>query len=597
MKKLLISLGLILLSAIIVAPRFYHLGSQPPGLHIDEVSFAADAKAIVETGRDTWNTPWPTVFKAFGEWKAPGLTYSMAFWSFILGRMDTFVARIPSAFAGLTILACLYFSLIYLLGSKAKYIALFSVFVLSFSPWHFDMSRTFYEALSAGALMAISLTLLTKAVLSHDASLKTWVIIAALASLAGYWYASVRYVIIAILLFSAAIQPIQLKKKLQLGLVIFATILVVGIAWIPDLFSSRGLTRLYFYQEKSAFSSSLSINEKRQFCYLSFAKDQQLAKICYVFWNKPLFTATHVGSTYLTYLGPEFLFMSSGSEHGFDGYYGAYLMPLAPLYLLGFIEMLLGTSRYLTSIFAKKSRVEDRDLVYTIYTSAILFSLFPAAISSSVTPRMGVLFLYLAAIMIGLGAYRFTHWIKTHIPRLSLPVYLAYSLVIIFFVIQSLLHYFAVFTRSNDWAWTSDAETVFTYVKQKSPSYDRIVDTTLHGPLAPYFYGDITTRDIQQATHTVPDSAGWSFVEKAGKYELLRRDIRDLACEKWGNSDHRKTLVITQHVAELEGVDKFSAKTWNGVEVMHEVYDLDLVVAYELDHNSSFKGTCTSGAK
>jgi len=29
------------------------------------------------------------------------------------------------------------------------------------------------------------------------------------------------------------------------------------------------------------------------------------------------------------------------------------------------------------------------------------------------------------------------------------------------------------------------------------------------------------------------------------------------------------------------------------VEIMHEVYDLDTVIAYELDHNSSFKGTCS----
>ena len=210
---------------------------------------------------------------------------------------------------------------------------------------------------------------------------------------------------------------------------------------------------------------------------------------------------------------------------------------------------------------------------------------------------MGVLYLYIAAIMIGLGVLRFQNFVSQLFPHLKSLIYWGYGLVIFFFIAQSLLHYFAVFTRSNDWAWTSDAQAVFTYVKSVSPQYDRIIDTTLHGPLAPYFYGDLTTNEVQQGIHSSPDGQGWSFLVQAGKYELIRRDIRDLACEKWGTSDHRKTLVITQKVADLDGVAQFSAKTWNGVEVMHEVYDLDLVVAHELDHNSSFKGTCTAKAK
>ena len=594
MKKLFLSFAAILLALVILVPRFYHLGSQPPGLHIDEVSFAADAKAIVETGRDTWNNRFPVVFKAFGEWKAPGLTYSMAFWTLLLGRMDTTVARLPSAVAGLVMLMSLYFTLIYLLGEKAKSVALFIVFVLAFSPWHFDMSRIFYEALSAGTIMALSLMVLVKVIMGKDKRISSWVILAGLASLAGYYYASVRYGVIATILLAALLEPIELKKRLKLSVVVLATIFIVGIAWVPDLFSKRGLTRLYFYQEKSAISSSLNIDQKRQFCYLSFAKDIRYAKICYVFWNKPLFTLINTGKTYLSYLGPEFLFMSSGAEHGVDGYYGTYLLPLAPLYLLGFIELLIGMGRFVTSLFSKKIITSERDRAYFILGSAVIISLFPAALSNSITPRMGVLFLYIVAIVIGLGASIAIEWIKSHMPRLALPIYVAYSLVIIFFIIQSLLHYFAVFTRSNDWAWTSDTSTVFSYVRSVSPKYERIIDTTLHGPLAPYFYGDLTTSEIQHGTHSEPDSAGWSFLAQAGKYELIRRDIRDLACEKWGTTDHRKTLVITQKADGLDGVTRFTAKTWNEMEVMHEVYDLDLVVAHELDHNSSFKGTCTA---
>ena len=54
-KKLLKPLFLIIVAFVIIFPRFYQLGSTPHGLHIDEVSFAADAKSLAETGRDTWD--------------------------------------------------------------------------------------------------------------------------------------------------------------------------------------------------------------------------------------------------------------------------------------------------------------------------------------------------------------------------------------------------------------------------------------------------------------------------------------------------------------------------------------------------------------
>jgi hypothetical protein len=75
--------------------------------------------------------------------------------------------------------------------------------------------------------------------------------------------------------------------------------------------------------------------------------------------------------------------------------------------------------------------------------------------------------------------------------------------------------------------WTSDSASVFGYVKRVSKDYDRVVDSELHGPLAPYFYGDLTTSDVQNGAHSTPDPFGFIF---AGKYEL-DTNITDLACE------------------------------------------------------------------
>lgn len=584
MKKILAYIASILFLGIIIVPRFYHLGSQPPGLHIDEVSFAADAKAIAETGRDTWNKPWPTVFKAFGEWKAPGLVYSMAFWTKILGRMDNTVTRLPSAIAGLTILAALALTLHTLFPKKASYLFIaVSVFLVAFSPWHFDMSRIFYEAFSALAFLALSLWLMTKGTLAPKFSLKIWLAAAALAGLAGYWYASIRYVVILTLLLAVALQQWNFKTKLKFGFILLSALLLVGVFWVKDLTSDRGLNRLYYYQNKMNTGATLEIDEKRQYCYLSVNKNPKLAKLCYTIWNKPVAQATGALRTYATYLGTDFLFVKSISEFGFDSEYGAYLLPLLPLYLVGLFFVLKGA-------VARKS---DLDRIYALYVGTALISLVPAAVANNINMRMGLPALYLVGLTIGIGVFHTQTWLRSHLPKLSALVYLGYAGIIAFYIIQSLAHYFLVFTHSNDLMWTADAGAIFSYVKSVSPRYDYIIDTELHGPLAPYFYGDLTTSEVQNGTHSTPDPFGFTYLTSAGKYELRHASITDLACEKLGKKDLRKTLVITIPVAELTSIRKYAGMSWSGALLLHEVYDLDDVVNYELKTNANFKVTCT----
>jgi hypothetical protein len=585
MKKIFIAIATLLFLAVIIAPRFSHLGSQPPGLHIDEVSFAADAKAIAETGRDTWNKPWPTVFKAFGEWKAPGLVYSMAIWSKVLGRMDNTVTRLPSAIAGLTILLMLGLTLNSLLPVKKYHWTALAVaiFVLAFSPWHFDMSRIFYESFSALAIFSISLWLMTKATMAPKYSRNTWLAAAALAGFAGYWYASIRYVVIAVLVLAVFVQKWRWSAKLKSGFLLMATLLLVGGFWVKDLASNRGLNRLYYYQNKTSTGATLEIDEKRQYCYLSLDKNPKLAKLCYIIWNKPVSMATGAVKTYATYLGTDFLFVKSISEYGFDSEYGAYLLPLLPLYLVGLFFVLRGA-------LARKT---DLDRVYALYVGTALISLIPAAVANNINMRMGLPALYLVGLTIGIGIYHTLVWLRAYLPKLSWLVYLTFAAILGFYIVQSTAHYFLVFTHSNDLMWTSDAGAIFGYVKSVSPQYDHIIDTELHGPLAPYFYSDLTTAEVQNGAHSTPDPFGFTYLTQAGKYELRHANIVDLACEKIGKHDTRRILVITVPNPGLGSVRKFASYSWSGALLLHEVYDLGDVVNYELRTNPNFKATCT----
>lgn len=592
MKKILKAFFVIFFVGIIIIPRFYQLGTTPPGLHIDEVSFAADAKSIAETGRDTWNQPWPLVFKAFGEWKAPGLVYSMAFWTKALGRMDTGIARLPSAIAGIVILI-VFAATIYVLYPKPLIASIvFSVFALAFSPWHFDMSKIFYEAFSALAFIALSIWFITRATLSQNKKLSYWIGAAVCAGLAGYWYASIRYVVIISLLVAVAVQEWSFKVKLKKGILLIVVLMSVGVGWVSDLVSDKGLNRLYYYQTKSAQGATLEIDEKRQFCYLSFDRDASKTKLCYLIWNKPVYKIQNAAKMYYTYLGSEFLFLKATSEFGFDSEYGAYLLPLLPIYLIGLFVILKGAFTYIGSLLIKKEYPSNLDRLYFIYVSIALISLLPAAIANNVNMRMGLISLYIVAIAIGIGSREVINWISSHVRRFAWALYLGYGLILSYFIIQSLLHYFLVFTHSNDLMWTSDSASVFGYVKSVSKDYDHIVDSELHGPLAPYFYGDLTTSEVQNGIHSSPDPFGFTYLTSAGKYELRHVNVTDLACEKYGQGDKRKTLVITSPTPSLSSISKFSGRSWSGALLLREVYDVDDIIAYQLKYNSSFATTC-----
>jgi len=584
MKKIILYLLATLTVGLIMIPRFYNLGTQPPGLHIDEVSFAADAKAIAETGRDTWNQPYPLIFKAFGEWKAPGQVYSMAFWTKILGVMNNTVARLPSAIAGLVILLILGLTLKELIPHKSHILILFTVFIVAFSPWHFDMSRIFYEAFSALAFFAISLYFMTKATLSPNRSLKLWILSAIFASISGYWYASIRYIVIFSLAFAVLIQNWSFKLKVKNGFYLLAILFFVGIGWVGDLVSDKGLNRLHYYQTKSKEGATLEIDEKRQYCYLSVDRDNEKVKPCYWIWNKPVLKMTNTIKTYYTYLGSDYLFLKAQSEFGFDSEYGAYLPPVLPIYLVGLFIVLAG------AVSRKKNPVGR---VYAIYIAVALVSLAPASVANNVNMRMGLISLYIVALIVGIGFQTIHVWVRNYSKKLSWLVYLGYALIITFYIIQSLMHYFLVFTRSNDLMWTSDAGTVFGQIKAISKDYDHIIDSELHGPLAPYFYGDLTTSEVQNGNHSIPDPFGFTYLTHAGKYELRHVNATDLACEKLSHRDNRKMLLITSPIPQLSQISKFSGRSWSGALLLREVYDVDDIIAHETRVNASFNQNCT----
>lgn len=138
-KKKFIFLCLIVLLAAFL--RIYRLGDVPVGFHRDEAFLGYNAYSILMTGRDVNGNFLPLHLASF--------LYSPAGYSYLaipfikLFGLTEFAVRFPSALFGL-----LTVPITYLLVKKifdSNNLALASSFLLSFSPWHINLSRTATE--------------------------------------------------------------------------------------------------------------------------------------------------------------------------------------------------------------------------------------------------------------------------------------------------------------------------------------------------------------------------------------------------------------------------------------------------------------------
>ncbi|MDP2860140.1 MAG: glycosyltransferase family 39 protein, partial [bacterium] len=138
-KRNKLFLGAIIVLAIFL--RMWTLTENPPHLNWDEVSHGYNAYSILSTGKDEWGKSWPTIFRAYGDFKLPVYIYLTALSEKFFG-LSEFAVRFPSAMAGVLTIIALYFFVVKLFDKKT---GLLAAFILTVSPWHILLSRPAIE--------------------------------------------------------------------------------------------------------------------------------------------------------------------------------------------------------------------------------------------------------------------------------------------------------------------------------------------------------------------------------------------------------------------------------------------------------------------
>ena len=145
MKKILITLILLLVIGLAVLTRFYKLGEAPAGLYVDEAGQGYSAYSILKTGKDEFGKNYPIVFRSFTDFKTPVYIYSIVPLIPQFG-LTPFTIRFPSfLFSILTI--PILFLLVRKLTPKnmSLPLAFLATFLFAISPWHIVFSRTYVE--------------------------------------------------------------------------------------------------------------------------------------------------------------------------------------------------------------------------------------------------------------------------------------------------------------------------------------------------------------------------------------------------------------------------------------------------------------------
>lgn len=134
--------------------RLYKLGQVPISLHGDEIGVGYNAYALLTAGIDEYGKPWPLVLRAD---VAPIIFYA-TIPSIALFGPTNFAVRFPSVVIGTATIVGIYFLAMQLF--KKKSIAFTSMLLMTFSPWHIQMSRIAHDASYALLLQTIATTIL-----------------------------------------------------------------------------------------------------------------------------------------------------------------------------------------------------------------------------------------------------------------------------------------------------------------------------------------------------------------------------------------------------------------------------------------------------
>ena len=470
--------------------RFVSLSNYPAGFTPDEASFSYNAYSLLKTGRDEWGTPfWQlpvTGLKSFGDYKLPLYSFLAVPGVKIFG-LNEFSARLPNALLGSLAILAIYALL--LAVTKNNFIATFSAFFVSLSPWAVPLSRGAFEANLAIFFIPFALALLFRK--------KTYLSILFFV-LGVYSYHTARLIIppLAILAFWFWLPRAKLIKPLAVFILLLIPAMISLIMFNPR---SKDISIL------SPADGWKTMADSR----LQSINSGVPGPIARLMFNKPLYVLGTFVQNYRTYFSSKFLFTVGAGESTYGMVPGSGLiywlqLPLLIIFLYRFIK---SPNRF------------GLLLLLLLFISPVPAALTKGAgLAANRTAPM----LIALSVMSGIGAWHLRRFSKFII----IFTILNFTLVAISYLNKSPL----LTAKSMGYGW----QPVIGQVSSSTASQIR-VSRSLSEPHAYYaFYAQMDPKAYQSDSTTWPDfiKIGFSFLDQYDGYYLGKVRFGDLKLDK-----------------------------------------------------------------
>ena len=521
--------GALLVVLLASTLRFYKLSDFPPSLNWDEISHGFNAYSILKTGLDEWGVSFPTIFKAYGDYKLPVYIYLTAIQEFIFGLND-FSVRMTSVLAGIGIVIFSYLLAKKLWGQK---VGLVSALLVAIEPWSFFLSRGAFEANVGQFFIVSGIYLFVKGLEKHS----LLGISSLFLGLSLWTYNSDRVFVpllvgALLLLYKNTLNIIWRNSKNNLILPAF----IFAIFFVPTIY------QLGFEQAGTARYENVAIIDQGAINQIENARSTSkmsplLSRFAY---NKITYFAVRFGQNYLSHFSLNFLFINGGDNYQFN------VQGKGLLYPVDLVLILLGL------YYLFKNRREK-------FSQLLFIWLFLAPITASLTRESphalrSITMLPVPMILSALGIYVASGWLNKNKATKTTSLILL-VLVYAMFGLSYYKAYFNDYTKNYSQAWQYGYKETVNYIKNNYNNYDQIIITKKYGEPHEFllFYWswnpDKYRNDPKLVRYT---QSGWYWVDGFDKFIFVNDwDIPKNENKGWKTEQDKpidvtsKTLLIT----------------------------------------------------
>lgn len=456
---------LIIVVVIATLLRTYNLGKVPQSLNWDEVALGYNAYSILKTGHDEYGQFLPVVLRSYDDYKPALYAYLDIPFVGVLGLTEQAV-RLPSALAGITAVALVYFLVAELLGDKDVLIArrkiptqlvgLITAFFLAISPWHIQFSRIAFES-NVGLTINIAVFLLFLKGLK-----KPWLLPFSflLAALNIHMYQSERVfspLLIILLSIIFAKMLLRIKKWFVISIL---TALAVALPLVFYIFTNQNAllrakgVSVFSQQELVSRSSTKLLQDSATGNILGMMLD-----------NRRVEYGKATISGYISHFDLNWLFVTGDIARHHAPFMGL-------LYLFELPLLFIGVYVFLVLNINKKNKLAFFAYFLLVPVPASITSGVPHAVRTLNFEWTFELFISLGVIVAIIYIFSEKHKLRSFILKTVALIFCLLSLLNILYYMNQ---YFVQLNYYDAADWLYGYKQAITYVDQNRRQYDKVV--------------------------------------------------------------------------------------------------------------------------